>query len=170
MSESIEQRAVAMIEESTGPLASAIARQIKRTVPRYSEEDFTAIHLNIKGLLSGVPALVRGESLEELTATVREIARERSSGGFTTADFTVASLCILPVLRHFFIGEGGEQGLKMYDAVEAVILPFMGRSIAIFADAPPPESTPEESIVRQILSRLTDPDSDGIAPIAIEKI
>ena len=40
MSESIEARAIALIAEAEGPLASAIARQIKRTVPRYADVDF----------------------------------------------------------------------------------------------------------------------------------
>jgi hypothetical protein len=134
-----QDRAVDLIESYRDPLAGAIARQIKSTVPRYKDEDPPDIKENLAALLGAMPLLIRGQATSDLEEVVNGVASMRASGGFNVGEFTVAALCFLPVLRQFFRDKAAtsEEAMEMYEVVEQVALPFVGHIVSAFAGNQP---------------------------------
>jgi len=56
------------------------------------------------------------------------LKQRRTAQGFSSGDFLVAVLCMLPVLRRFYsnYASSPERGLRYYEEIEAVLLPFYG--------------------------------------------
>jgi len=167
-----EDRLIALLDENRSPLAAAITRQIRRTVPRYESSASRGLEANVDALLRGMPALIRGEPLDDLFRIVGDIAVDRARRGFRAGDFSLACLCFLPVLRHFLSEREPADGMAMYDLVEAVALPFMGRCMAVFVDRPKLPNDGQVTTVLGLLAKRVADAADGrsIMPIAIERV
>lgn len=157
------ERAAELIESYNDKLAAAIARQIQATVPRYEESSPPDLEQNLQRLVGALAPLVRGKNAEELEQVVKGVAEMRATAGFNVGEFTVAALCFMPVLRNFFRerADSADDALAMYDAVEAVGLPFCGRIVSIFAENQPVAAGGID--VKRFLSFLDSP--VGIASV-----
>lgn len=109
-------------------IAQAVVRQQQRMVPRYRQLDATAVERNVATVLAGLQRLLESGEDALLKDLVTEMARLRQLGGVTLPEFLVAALCVLPVLRRFFLERSAtlEEGLAIFDRVEAILLPVAG--------------------------------------------
>jgi hypothetical protein len=110
-------------------LACAVARQVQATVPRYRGLDALALARNIDHVLRAVQQLLKNNDEQTLSEVLGQLKQRREHEGFSGGDFLVAVLCTLPVIRRFFCNHASSPaiGLRFYEEVEAVLLPFYGR-------------------------------------------
>lgn len=134
--ENATQRAARLLAGRHPQIAAAVARQLKRTVPRYQDVERQALERNILGILKGLDRLLSRGDEATLRRTVDDIAQLRAATGFGVDELVMAGLCFLPVLRRFLIlqDEDMARGLETYEAVEAVALPFFGHLAMYFRD------------------------------------
>lgn len=110
-------------------LACAVARQVQATVPRYRAIDALTLARNIDRVLQAVQQLLQNSDEQTLCEVLGRLRQRREGEGFSGGDFLVAVLCTLPVIRRFYCNHASspETGLRFYEEVEAVLLPFYGR-------------------------------------------
>lgn len=123
------QVAARLIKGHKVRLARAIARQIQQIVPRYREMDSTALERNLGTLLSATETFLENGDDRQLIDLTRNVMELRAVSGFALGDFVMATACWLPVLRRFILERSAsvDEGLRVYESVEAVALPLMGR-------------------------------------------
>lgn len=145
------------MREYTPALAKVTVRQIKHVVPRYRDMDDLPLERNISLLLRGVVQLLEKSDERWLVSVVRDVAQLRALGGFTTSDFLMAGLCFLPVIRSLLVRKvaPAEEALRLYDEVEAVAIPFLGRITAMFESVALPSMA--EADDDQVAAWLGDP-------------
>lgn len=160
--ENAAQRAARLLSGRHPQIAAAVARQLKRTVPRYQDVERQALEKNVLSILRGLDHLLAKGDETTLRRIVDDVAQLRAATGFGVDEIVMAGLCFLPVLRRFLIHQEEDvmRGLAAYEAVEAVALPLFGHVAMYFRD----------------LADLTDP---GLAelqwsaisfPLAIEDV
>lgn len=134
--ENATQRAARLLSGRHPQIAAAVARQLKRTVPRYQDVERHALERNILGILKGLDRLLVKGDEATLRRIVDDIAQLRAATGFGVDEIVMAGLCFLPVLRRFLIArdEDMARGLETYEALEAVALPFFGHVAMYFRD------------------------------------
>ncbi len=131
------QRVVSLLRGHRVRIARALVRQTRALVPRYEQLDTLAQERNFMSLLLGVERLLEFDDDAPLMEVAAHIAQLRASMGFRVEEFSVASLCFLPVVRRFVIEHATslDVGLADYELFEAVALPVIGRAANLFLDA-----------------------------------
>lgn len=134
--ENATQRAARLLSGRHPQIAAAVARQLKRTVPRYQDVERQALERNILGILKGLDRLLAKGDEATLRRIVDDIAQLRAATGFGVDEMVMAGLCFLPVLRRFLIAQDEDmtRGLESYEALEAVALPFFGHLAMYYRD------------------------------------
>lgn len=167
--ERLKERAAEMIEKSRERLARAVGRQIQATVPKYNDIDVDALSGNLNTILRCVGPLLKGDP-GKLIPVIETIAQLRTAAGFQASEFVLAGICFMPVLRRFFWAKADthEEGIALYEVVEAVILPFLGRTMGIFINAHVEETAPEGISTEKFLEMLTDTGSGSSPFLPIE--
>jgi hypothetical protein len=129
-------QAAALMKSHHRRIAQAVARQLRRTIPRYRQLDEVMLERNVATILGGVQQFLERGNATPLLSIVEDVARLRQMSGFSLQDFLVASLCFLPVVRQFLVEKLGDvgRGLACYEAVEAAALPLVGRVAALYAE------------------------------------
>jgi len=115
-------------------LSRAMARQIQQLVPRYQLLDSTVLERNLGTILGGIEHFLQSGDEAHLMGIMQNVMQLRALGGFALGEFLMATLSVLPVLRRFFIERSAtlEEGLRVYESVESVALPLMGRMADIY--------------------------------------
>jgi len=145
-------------------LACAVARQVQATVPRYRSVDALAMARNIDHVLRAVEMLLKSNDDHTLIEVLGQLKQRRTGQGFSSSDFLVAVLCTLPVIRRFFSNHASspERGLRYYEEVEAVLLPFYGRwAAAQEADAFADDAQTAPLAESPLVADLADPQAHG---------
>ncbi len=134
--ESSVQRAARLLNGREPQIAAAVARQLKRTVPRYADVERQAMERNISAILKGLQRLLAKGDERTLRRIVDDVAQLRSATGFGVDEVIVAGLCFLPVLRRFLVENDSdiEAGLAAFEALEAVALPMFGHIAMYYRD------------------------------------
>lgn len=165
------RKAIELIEGDKARLGRAVARQQQLMVARYAEVDAEALARNNQTILGCLGDLVLSRRPDTLAALVENIAQMRGAGGFDVSEFVVSAMCFFPVLRRFLVhrADSTAEGLIMFEAVEAVGLPFVGRVAAIFLEAVT-DSTDPEGIDRHRFLSLLSESFERTAPNALKPI
>lgn len=135
-SETALQRAARLLRGREPQVAAAVARQLRRTVPRYEDVERQALERSLMAVLKGLQRLVESGDERTLKRIVDDAAQLRSATGFGVDEFVMAGLCFLPVVRRFMIENDVsiEQGLLAFEAVESVALPMFGHIAMYYRD------------------------------------
>lgn len=131
------ERVVKLLRSHRVRIARALVRQTRALAPRYEQLDQSAQERNFMALLLAIETLVEKGDDEAVLDQVGHLAQMRAAMGFRVDDFVLAGLAFLPVLRRFVIenSKSFDEGIDDYEALEAIALPFIGRSATIFLDA-----------------------------------
>lgn len=159
------QLAARLLKPHHERIAQAVARQIRRTVPRYEQVEPVALERNLKTVLGGIQRLLEKGDAATLLRVVEDVAQLRSSTGFQASEFLVAGMCFLPVVRRFLIGSASTpgEGLAAYEAVESISLPLFGQLVDLFLDA-------EEETTAPTGLRLPTTREGFLLPLTIESV
>lgn len=147
-------------------IAQAVARQIRRTVPRYEQVEPIALERNLKTVLRGVQRLLEQGDGATLLRVLEDVAQLRSSTGFQVSELLLAAMCFNPVVRRFLVGSAPTvgEGLAAWEAVESVTLPLFGQLVDLFLDS-------EDEVTPPFGHRLPPTTSDGfLLPLTIESV
>jgi len=157
------EAAVAHLVEHRELVAHAIALQIAHTVPKYRQLDVARVAANVDAVMEGVMCLLVRSNPVRVTRVMDLLVALHEKRGFAPADFIVAVLCALPVLRRFFVhyAETREQGMELYEAVEAILIPLYGHLVMRLSDGFEEEST-ESDVTAPMASRQQDPELDAL--------
>ncbi len=158
----LAKRGAMLLKAYRTPVAKAVTRQVRELVPRYQHVDPEALTRNIELIIDAVlPQLDRRDE-RPLMTTLNMIMDLRQASGFLVSDFSLACLCVFPVARRFFVEQAPtlREGLDIYNAFEAMLMPLVGRLIDNFLrlseqDATMPEGMPSIQLLEG-LSELTD--------------
>lgn len=164
----VHDRVVKLLRGHRVRVARALVRQARALVPRYEQIDASAQERNFLSLLLGVERLLEHGDDEPVLEVASHVAQLRASMGFRVDDFSVASLCFLPVIRRFILehSESLQQGLDDYDDFESVALPILGRAANIFMDATEEETQPNGRDPRK--KRVVS--AGPMKPVRIERV
>jgi len=128
--------AAALLKSHNVRIARAIARQTQGLVDRYRTMDISILEKNISVTLSGAQVLLETGDETKMMKTLEYVVQIRTISGFQTADFLMAWLNFLPVMRRFLLERlPVKQAMAEYDVVEAIALPMMGRVVTMFEEA-----------------------------------
>lgn len=122
---------VALLEQHRTLVAHAIARQIMHTVPKYRHVDEVQLAANVDAVLEGVLCLLVRRDVASVTRVIDLLVALHNSRGFAPADYVVAVLCGLPVLRRFYFHYASSRalGVELYEQVESIVLPLYGHLV-----------------------------------------
>ncbi len=118
-------------------IARALVRQTRALSLRYAGLDQNALEASLLRLLTMFARFVETGDDANLREYTRHTAQLRLALGFKVDDFLLAALAWLPVLRRFLFehAESPQQGLEDYEAIEAILIPLLAESAAVFGDA-----------------------------------
>lgn len=121
--------AVVLLRDHQKKVASSVARQMARTVPRYELLDDEVLYRSVDQLLSALTDFLDTKRSENLDRMVQDMVQLRRISGFAPAELLMAGMCFFPVLRRFFIrkAERSRIGLELYDEVEKALFPVFVR-------------------------------------------
>jgi hypothetical protein len=158
----LAKKAVTLLDARRTKVAVAVARQMQRSVPSYADIDVVALARGNEDTLECLGDLLmerKTKSLERITYSVAEL---RAAAGFDVSDFVSAGLCFLPVIRRYLTkaADTVQEGLEMYELVEAMLMPFTGTMLKIFMECMPKEgedhTKPEGIDSKRFLKLLSD--------------
>lgn len=168
----IRARAVAMVEEERDLLAGMLVRQLEITVPRFQMRMADRRVENTYRVIDSARAFMVERDSTKLAQAIMFAWADSQLLGISPGEFMVASSCYLPVLRRFFVhrAESIEEGLRLFESMEAVILPFLSQVTTILINslavaAPPPSPTLVENLgaeLERLRLDLHDRDHDEL--------
>lgn len=122
------EHAIRLLLEYRTIIARAVAQQIAQTVPQYRSVNLDELSSNVESVLDGVVQILESRDVATVTRVTDLLAQMHDKRGFSVADFLVAVLCALPVIRRFYAKYTNSQGLGMhcYEQVEGVLIPLYG--------------------------------------------
>ena len=159
--------AARLLQPHRDAIARAVARQIRRTVPRYEQVDLVALERNTRTVLGGVQRLLEGGDSATLLRVVEDVAQLRTTTGFQASEFLVASMCFMPVVRRFLVQHAPSpmEGLLAWDSVEAIALPLFGQVVDVFLD-----SEDDDEVTVPSGRPVPNAQDFGLVPFTIETV
>ena len=129
------ERVVELLGSHKTRIARALVRQMRSLSPAYAELDAHALEENLSRLLTLTGRYLETGDDTSLKTHTAYTAQLRQALGFGVADFMLANLSFLPVLRRFLIESAStvSEGLSDYEALEAVAIPIMAHAAALFS-------------------------------------
>jgi len=163
--------AVELLQQHHTLVSQAIARQITCTVPRYRIIDEVQLATNVSAVVEGVICLLYRRDSKSVSRVIDLLVALHTQRGFAPADYVVAVLCALPVLRRFFFhfSPSREVGIELYEQVEAILLPLYGH-LVMRLSAGFEEDEDTDTAVTAPLDRDELDDEGGALPFEIVSV
>lgn len=129
------ERVVELLGSHKIRIARALVRQMRSLSPRYAALEAIALEENLVRLLTLIARFLETGDESSLRTHTAYTAQLRQALGFELADFMLANLSFLPVLRRFLVESAPTiaEGLADFEALEAVALPIMANAAVIFS-------------------------------------
>jgi len=131
------EAAADLLHQHQERISRSAARHIRALVPRYRDLDATALERNMRTLVRGMEHLLRRGDETRLVTVVEDIVELRATSGFHMNETLMAGMCLMPVLRRFFVQAVPDTrtALAYYDVVEELGLPVIAALAEAFAAA-----------------------------------
>jgi hypothetical protein len=131
------ERVVELLGSHKVRIARALVRQMRSLSPRYAALEPHALEENLVRLLGLTARFLETGDDSSLKNHTAYTAQLRQALGFKLADFMLATLSFMPVLRRFLIESAPDvaEGLADYEALESVAIPLMANAATLFTDA-----------------------------------
>lgn len=144
------ERVVELLGSHKTRIARALVRQMRALSPAYAELDAHALEENLVRLLTLTARFLETGDDSSLKTHTAYTAQLRQALGFGVADFMLANLSFLPVLRRFLIESAStvSEGLSDYEALEAVAIPIMAHAAALFSQSAMPDDDDDDDVTQ----------------------
>ena len=170
---SFATRAAKLMRDHKHAVGKAVAKQIRVTVPNYRGIDIDAMARNIEFVIDSGCHLLEKQDERKFLATLDMIMDIRNASGIAVSDFAMAALCFFPVTRRLFVSrsENAKEGLAVFEAFEAAMMPMIGRIITNFSKLSETASTMPEGVPAALIfgGLFEDTASFEIFPVEDEK-